>query len=74
MPGPDKSKVKPDLTLDKKTKVNFRQHIHPLPLCSDSHHDASCSGVELSCVKVITGYNPVTHKVSYGAFCSHFLW
>lgn len=76
MPGPDKSKIHKDFSLDKKAKINFRQHVHALPLCSNGQHHTSCagSGSEASCVKIITGYDKATGRLRYGAFCSHFYW
>lgn len=74
MPGPDKSKVRKDFSLSKKSKLKLWQHTHPLPVCDNGNHDASCNisgaGPELACIKVLVNVSK-DGKLKYAALCSH---
>jgi hypothetical protein len=71
---PTKEKrVMADFKLDKLSKVIVKQHTHPLPVCKANTHSPTCVkfGHELSCVRIIVGFDKATLKPKYGAFCTH---
>ena len=55
-----------------KSTIHIVQHIHPLPVCGDGHHDRSCKphGPEIACLHVRFP-DPNTHKIHEFASCIH---
>ncbi|HKU14045.1 MAG TPA: hypothetical protein VJQ52_06590 [Steroidobacteraceae bacterium] len=62
-----------DFRIERSSRLVVKQHTHALPLCKGTTHDASCArkGYELTCVRVIIGFNKITMKPTFGAFCTH---